>query len=573
MESRLICTANEELICKNKKNIFISDWCLQDDSVKKKILNLDYEICSYHYNHNQKKLKSDWAYLNDLYERVMIALTLKLNEYHKKNFSRKYWEIIVGPTIVQLLSIFWDRWETIIHLKKNFKINEVAILRYELSNCLPKDFEDLFTNKLDDHYWNNCIFSEILKDSFKIKIMEIIPKKNKDLKYNKKNQNIISYLKYFIDLFLGKIIKEKILFYKFSKKKYLNFIIKKFRLSRFYYEFSKQISTKKKIVRKNINLGMDSKNSFEEMLNRKLFNFIPISHLELFEDINVYLNKIKIKPKYIVTTYGHVINDLFKIWSAEKIEKKISKIVICSHGGTFEDKINFNSWMNISDNFITWEKKTNIKCIQLPPTYSIEKKNIKKTKNKQILFCTANTNLYNYRIQDYIISSQMKTYVSFWKEFIKRLNYKTRNILIIRHIPNIDPWHLKEEFEKILGNNAISKKKNFLDEVKNSKIIIHTALQTTFFESMLAGVPSVVLLKEDMWNLSKSGREIYKLLKKNKIIFKDIESLINHLNNIDQDPLSWWNSKNILIVRQKFHEHFCNYQDDNKWNNYFLDLN
>ena len=145
----------------------------------------------------------------------MIALTLKLNEYHKKNFSRKYWEIIVGPTIVQLLSIFWDRWETIIHLKKNFKINEVAILRYELSNCLPKDFEDLFTNKLDDHYWNNCIFSEILKDSFKIKIMEIIPKKNKDLKYNKKNQNIISYLKYFIDLFLGKIIKEKILFYKF----------------------------------------------------------------------------------------------------------------------------------------------------------------------------------------------------------------------------------------------------------------------------------------------------------------------------------------------------------------------
>lgn len=90
---------------------------------------------------------------------------------------------------------------------------------------------------------------------------------------------------------------------------------------------------------------------------------------------------------------------------------------------------------------------------------------------------------------------------------------------------------------------------------------------------MLAGVPSVVLLKEDMWNLSKSGREIYKLLKKNKIIFKDIESLINHLNNIDQDPLSWWNSKNILIVRQKFHEHFCNYQDDNKWNNYFLDLN
>ena len=120
VENRLICTANEELISDNKNNIFIGDWCLQDTNVKKKIINLNYEICTYHYNDNQNKLKNDWLYLHDLYERVIIAVTIKLNNYHKKNFSRKYWETIVGPTIVQLLSIFWDRYETITHLKKKF---------------------------------------------------------------------------------------------------------------------------------------------------------------------------------------------------------------------------------------------------------------------------------------------------------------------------------------------------------------------------------------------------------------------------------------------------------------------
>ena len=572
MENRLICTANEELISDNKNNIFIGDWCLQDTNVKKKIINLNYEICTYHYNENQNKLKNDWLYLHDLYERVIIAITMKLNNYHKKKFSRKYWEIIVGPTIVQLLSVFLDRYETITHLKKNFSINEVAILKYDVSNCVTKDFEDLFENKLDNHFWNNCIFSEILKDSFKIKFVEIDPKNNISLEHKRKNHNIIANLFRCADFFLSKIIKEKILFYKFNKKKILGYMISQLRLSRFYYEFSKNINTKKKIVRKNINLGLSPKNSFEQMLNRKLFNFLPSSHLELFDDINLHLKKIKINPKYIITTFGHVTDDLFKIWTAERVEKNISKLIICSHGGTFENKINFNSWINISDKFITWDKKKNHKCIQLPPTYSLDKKNIENAKKKKILFCTANTNLYAYRIQDYIISSQIKLYLIFWKEFIKKLNLKIKADLIIRHIPNSDPWQLKKEFEKILGYNAISKKKKFLDEVKNSKIIIHTALQTTFFESMLAGVPTVVLLKEELWNIGESGKEIYNLLKKNKIIFEDIDGLIAHLNNITENPFLWWCSNELLDVRKKFHDNICNYKDNKEWDNFFSKL-
>ena len=97
-------------------------------------------------------------------------------------------------------------------------------------------------------------------------------------------------------------------------------------------------------------------------------------------------------------------------------------------------------------------------------------------------------------------------------------------------------------------------------------------MQTTFFESMLAGVPTVVLLKEELWNISETGKEIYNLLKKNKIIFKDVDRLIAHLNNISENPLLWWGSKELLVVREKFHDNFCNYKDNKKWDNFFLEL-
>ena len=56
----------------------------------------------------------------------------------------------------------------------------------------------------------------------------------------------------------------------------------------------------------------------------------------------------------------------FKIWLAEVLEKK-SKLVISSHGGYVESCINFNSWKNISDKFISWEK-SNEKSISITST-------------------------------------------------------------------------------------------------------------------------------------------------------------------------------------------------------------
>ena len=62
---------------------------------------------------------------------------------------------------------------------------------------------------------------------------------------------------------------------------------------------------------------------------------------------------------------------------------------------------------------------------------------------------------------------------------------------------------------------------------------------------MYSNIPTILLLKENLWNLSSDGKKIYNILKKNKIIFTNSNLLVKHLIKINKNPLIWWNSKKL----------------------------
>ena len=72
-----------------------------------------------------------------------------------------------------------------------------------------------------------------------------------------------------------------------------------------------------------------------------------------------------------------------------------------------------------------------------------------------------------------------------------------------------------------------------------------------FFESMSFGVPTLVLLNNDLWNLSVKGKIIYEKLKANKIIFNNVDKLNQHLEEIYEQPNLWWNTEKISKVRHR----------------------
>ena len=174
MKNRLITTNISHLFSTEEKNILLGEWCLINNETFKTD-KFKYKILDYHYNISDK-VKNDYEYLKSIYPKIMSALVKFLNKYHSTNYSYRYWEIIIAPTVVHLLSILWDRWELLKNAFDKEIIDHIPIIEYETKDFLSQDFYDLYTQKCDSHFWNNCVFSEIIKSSFKVKIFKITNK-------------------------------------------------------------------------------------------------------------------------------------------------------------------------------------------------------------------------------------------------------------------------------------------------------------------------------------------------------------------------------------------------------------
>ena len=87
-------------------------------------------------------------------------------------------------------------------------------------------------------------------------------------------------------------------------------------------------------------------------------------------------------------------------------------------------------------------------------------------------------------------------------------------------------------------------------------------MQTTFLESMKTGIPNILVLDKELWNLDNDMKILYDKLKSKNIIFTNAQLAGNHVNKIWNEPLSWWNSKEVFELRKEFSE-MCSIETNN----------
>ena len=82
-------------------------------------------LCAnYHWN-SKKKFQRDKNYILKIYEIYLKKITVKLNKLQNTNYSFDYWRIIVGPWLLDFITIIFDRFEILNFLDKKYKILEV----------------------------------------------------------------------------------------------------------------------------------------------------------------------------------------------------------------------------------------------------------------------------------------------------------------------------------------------------------------------------------------------------------------------------------------------------------------
>ena len=139
---------------------------------------------------NHKNKITDMKKNIQMYDHFLKELTVFLNNYHKKKYSRRYWEIILGIWLFPFISSISFKWRLIESLKKN----KYFFFKKEINTneLIPHGLED-YIRLSQSNFWNHHFFSKIIEDNFSGKITVV--KKGK-ISNNPEREKIYKKLKF-----------------------------------------------------------------------------------------------------------------------------------------------------------------------------------------------------------------------------------------------------------------------------------------------------------------------------------------------------------------------------------------
>jgi putative transferase (TIGR04331 family) len=563
----IICTRTNRKF--NKNNLYLGRWAIED---KDQFLENKNNLLKYHWS-NFPKIEKDEKYLYNLTNNIFPFLYKTLNKIHKKNFSHKFWRFILYPWLYYYLSITYDRWETIIFaskLRKKFLINKSIIYNKKII-----DFQDFIKTTQGDA-WNQKLFEDIIYfNRYKFKKNDIIyHEKQKIYKYYKLKKIVIFFL--FNNLLLKKIN------FLFTKKKYNFYFVKNiFPIKIKFFSFLKKsyssifenliesynlfiinlhipnFSKRGDVIKNLITSKFNGKKKFENFVFKRIANEIPQSFVENFD--NYIDNCFSIsKSKIFVSSYVNSRDSYYKFQIAKQLETG-SKLVIIEHGGSFLLKdiyYKFLKKMNII--YLSWFKDNKHSQIPTNPLiFKIQKSLSHKNKlgiipSPSFRFGIRPTYPGRYSEINFLRYNKLQI-------FNDNLNYEIREKILIKSSKfskDISPDY-NYLLQNIFGANKIFNKKIY-KFINYSKIIICTYPETTFSEALISGKPTVLFFNHENWFSNKSNDINAKFvvkMKKYNLIIEDPLKLAEHINNIWHNPYDWYNSKEIVNLR----DYFMNY--------------
>ena len=81
---------------------------------------------------------------------------------------------------------------------------------------------------------------------------------------------------------------------------------------------------------------------------------------------------------------------------------------------------------------------------------------------------------------------------------------------------------------------------NFITSLRNSKLFIVDHLTTTWLESLMIGVPTIIFVDKDDYDFTDEFKEIISMLHSVSIFHYSIEAAAKEVSSINCDVSSWW---------------------------------
>ena len=590
----------------NENNYLLGKWCEFYEETMNQIPKETSIIRNAdHWNGNEKRIK-DYEYIKKTLKYLLEIISEKLCIIHNVTEDKEYWRVVIYGWLSQYTPAIFHRWESVgIFFEKN-KINKFYTNFISLNDvdCIPKNHQDYIKNS-DKDEWNHLVFLRLFhflniqnlslvekridKNNLKKAEFPVISSSAFDVNSGNLFQQLIRQIDKIISKHAFKYNKIILDSFFFPKKEFLKICLRckliPCKYTNFFNFSVKEDSLSKenkRIKLKNLLLKGDIKDKFIQFLLSNLHKDIPKSYLENFDTIKKKILPFAKKKKIIFSMHSICDNDNFKIYIAET--KKVgSKYIYVVHGGglTFKLDVRFNFFEKVSNKIIRWAKSWSIRCddteqnqdtyVDLSPTLpTIKLKDSKIGNDCTIISYEPRRYVYNF-----MQSPTTEQKIDFFNElmqFVDKLNPEIKSKVKFRVKANRG-YNYAKRFSEIFGEKKIDKfsiNNPFSKVLLNSKLIIATYPLTVFSEAMHFNIPTILIIKKNHWQLTKTALDTFEVLKKNRIAFDNFDEVKNHINKHWKELSTWWNTENVQFARKIYLSNFFNVKADwhKEWSDY-----
>ena len=546
---------------------YLGAWCFSSRHDEKQA-RLAGKIIQYHWD-DRNKLKQDFERLGMVNEELLDELSPILSQLHGVSEDKSFWRLLLGYWLNIYTSVVFDRLASL-EKARALELNwQIEVLPLDDQMLAVMDTAEFIQSATESSLWNHYLFTLIARY---IPIFNLIPV-NVGV-YTSARAPITT-----VSLKTGKqIIRDGV-------GRLLNCLKSsdRFVLINTYLPRNKVVSLEMSLGQLPFPRLVNSErlsscfdpnlrkwslpvkavsDEFSLIVRELLPMLLPRIFLEGFQDLMKRTSDYHWpqSPKVIYSACQHFSDDVFKAWAA-KNKAKGSRLVIGEHGGMGPGLFNgtHRYELSVADTYLStgWVDVNHGNVLPLGYFRNALKKIEPKPTGNALLVCGIMPR-FSFDIRSMMLSSQVLDYLEDQFCFIDLLPLNIQKHILVRLPPQDYGWEQQERWlDRHPTVHFDDSRKSMLDIAAQCRLFIGTYMATTYIESLVSNIPTVMFWNPLHWEAKPQAKPYFDKLKDVGIFHESAEGAACHISDIWEDIPSWWRSKEVQNAREIFCQRYA----------------
>jgi len=569
----LVTTAIEESWPDEGSVLFAGEWCRRF-SRRSRWSTMDHDVVPYHWN-NSDRLHRDKEVLDDLYERLLAELAVRLNELQAVDRSHRYWRILIGPWLSRFVQMAYDRWASLDLALSSFPLDRTTVLDLPDRFLLAHDVEDsgrVACSQPGNHHFFRLLLDRMDRaDHIERLVVDYAPSVDCGSAIAAPSASRLSRRRIVEKALLvysrlgARAVRRKDALVFGSKMPWTRDLLLAARLGQFpqYWPMAPQVTPVDvdPVVRQRLALPEEG-DEFERAVRSLLPEVLPTAYLEGY---GALLQKVEQQPwpsaPKAIWTCRDWRDEVFKAYAAGHLEQGTPLVMSQNSGqyGVFPWYVQEAHEIEISDRYLTWGWDDSSEPSVRPVGYVRGRRSLGVDHPRQDRMMMVNWAIEApvHILMPAINSSRWLTYFEDHCAFVEALSPRLREALFIRLYRADCGWEQAARWRDRFPDIALDEGQEDIDEVtRGCRLLISTYNGTNNLEALAMGVPTVKFWNPEVWPLRDSAKPYFDELLSVGVYHEEPESAAAHVERVWDDVDGWWKSGEVVEAVRSFTDRF-----------------